>query len=285
MVVVNDWYPRIGHLRRMLCAVARRPDHARMPQPWATGSGPLRTPVLARHLRSAHDLRWRPWSMLVDAARNRPEMVARLRTRVGCNAVHSRISARGKRAASPPKRPNPPFDPWRGSAQDWSAIAPLSGSTPSPPGALHAGFHTRFAEVLPRVALIVSAAAQAKILNRALATLRPRIHVVELEAATRATAPPIRRDIATLLTISQEHRARNRCRDVALGVGLAVGSGRQHSKGGRVGGVRCASLCPSTTRARERGVQELVRTRSRLTAHRSPKHSLGCGSRTTHRHA
>src|SRR6188768_3677404 len=96
---------------------------------------------------------------------------------------------------------------------------PVSASTPRP-CALHDGFHTRFAEVLPCVALIVSAAAQAKILNRALATLRPRIHVVELEAATRATAPPIRRDIATLLTISQEHRARHRCWDVTLGVGV-----------------------------------------------------------------
>src|SRR6478609_4997711 len=87
---------------------------------------------------------------------------------------------------------------------------PLSGSTP-PPSALHDGFHTRFAEVLPRVPLIVSAAAQAKILDRALAAHRPRIHVVELEAATRATAPPIRRDIATPLTISQEYRSRHRC--------------------------------------------------------------------------
>src|SRR6188768_1464373 len=56
-------------------------------------------------------------------------------------------------------------------------------------------------------------------------------------------------------------------------------------KGGRVGGVRRVSLRPSTTPARERGVQELVRTRSRLTPHRSPQHSLGCGSRTTRRHA
>ena len=78
------------------------------------------------------------------------------------------------------------------SAQDGSAIArPLSGSTP-PPGVLHRCVHTRFAVVLPRVALIVRAATQAKILDRALATHRPRIHVVELEAAPRATAPPIR---------------------------------------------------------------------------------------------
>src|SRR6478609_968707 len=122
-----------------------------------------------------------------------------------------------------PRRPSPDttFDPRRDSAQDWSAIAPLSGSTP-PPGALHDGFYTRFAEVLSRVVLIVSAAAQAKILNRALATHRPRIHVVELEAATRATAPPIRRNIATLPTISLKHRARHRCRDVTLGVGVGV---------------------------------------------------------------
>jgi len=55
----------------------------------------------------------------------------------------------------------------------------LRGST-LPPGLLHGGVYTRFAEVLPRVALIVSAAAQAKILNRALATHCPRLHVVEL---------------------------------------------------------------------------------------------------------
>jgi len=45
---------------------------------------------------------------------------------------------------------------------------------------------------------------------------------------------------------------------------------RQHNKGGRVGGVRCVSLRPSTALARERGLHELVRTRSRLTSHRSP---------------
>ena len=41
------------------------------------------------------------------------------------------------------------------------------------------------------------------------------------------------------------------------------------------------SLRPSTEPARERGLQELVRTRSRITPHPSRQHSLGCGPRTT----
>src|SRR6187431_3196173 len=41
-------------------------------------------------------------------------------------------------------------------------------------------------------------------------------------------------------------------------------------KGGRVGGVRLVSLRLSTAPARERGLYELVRTRSRLTPHQSP---------------
>src|SRR6188768_1029826 len=94
-------------------------------------------------------------------------------------------------------------------------------STP-PPGVLHGCLHTRFAEVLPRIALIVSAAAQAKILHRALATQSPRFHMVELEAPPRATPPPIRRDIATLLTVTQEHRARNRRWAATLGVRFRV---------------------------------------------------------------
>ena len=95
------------------------------------------------------------------------------------NAVHSRISAKVKRAASPPS-PDPSFDPSPDSVQDCSATArTLAGSTP-PPGALHGCFYARFAIVLPCVPLIVSAAAQAQILNGALATHSPWIHVVEL---------------------------------------------------------------------------------------------------------
>jgi hypothetical protein len=55
----------------------------------------------------------------------------------------------------------------------------LNGRTPLP-GELHGSFYTRVTIVLPRIALIVSAATQAQILNRALATLTPRLHVVEL---------------------------------------------------------------------------------------------------------
>ena len=65
-------------------------------------------------------------------------------------------------------------------ADDWSTFArPLSSGTP-PPGVLHGGFYTRFAIVLPRISLIVSAAAQSKVVDRALATRRPRLHVVKL---------------------------------------------------------------------------------------------------------
>ena len=85
----------------------------------------------------------------------------------------------GERAAWP-SSPDPNFDAGRDSAQDWSAIArPLSDSPP-PPGMLHGRFYTRSAVVLPRMPLIMSAAAQAKILDRALAPHRPRDHVVEL---------------------------------------------------------------------------------------------------------
>ena len=62
------------------------------------------------------------------------------------------------------------------------------------------------------MALIVGSAAQPTILNRALAAYRPRFDVIKLEAASRATPPPIRRDIGALLTISQEYRACDRCR-------------------------------------------------------------------------
>ena len=49
-----------------------------------------------------------------------------------------------------------------------------------PSGVLHRRFYLRFAKVLPRIVLIVSAAAQTKILNRVLTTHRPRLHMVEL---------------------------------------------------------------------------------------------------------
>ena len=76
--------------------------------------------------------------------------------------------------------PDPNFNHCRDPGQDRSATAGIpSGSTP-PPGVLHGRFYKRIPIVLPRVPLIVSAAAQAKILNRALATYRPRHHVVEL---------------------------------------------------------------------------------------------------------
>ena len=83
------------------------------------------------------------------------------------------------------------------------------------PGVLQRRFYPRFAKVLAGAPLIVGSAAQAKILNRALAAYRVRVDVVELEAATRVAAPPIRRDIAALLTVSYEHRARNLCRVVS----------------------------------------------------------------------
>ena len=48
------------------------------------------------------------------------------------------------------------------------------------PGVPQRRFYPRCAEVLPRIPLIVSTAAQAKILNRALAAYRPRVDMVEL---------------------------------------------------------------------------------------------------------
>ena len=97
---------------------------------------------------------------------------------IRANAVQLRISARCKRATPPPSPE--PFDPRRYGAQDGSALARILGGSTPPPGVLHRCFHTRFAEVLPRVPLIVSAAAQAEILNRAFSSHRPRVHVVEL---------------------------------------------------------------------------------------------------------
>ena len=95
------------------------------------------------------------------------------------------------------------------------------------PRVLHCGFYARFAKVLPRLPLIVSSAAQPKILNRALAAHHPRRHVVELQAPARATALPIRRDIATLLAVSYRcisHRDVSRATD---SVGLAGRTGRR----------------------------------------------------------
>jgi len=56
---------------------------------------------------------------------------------------------------------------------------PLNGSTLLP-SELHGRFYTRFSVKLPRVPLIVSPEARAKILNRVLAPHRPRLDVVEL---------------------------------------------------------------------------------------------------------
>gem|GEM_PF-6373762 len=71
------------------------------------------------------------------------------------------------------------------------------------------------AKVQPRIALIVSPAAQPEVLERALTTHRKRIDVVELEAPPRAAPPPIFRDITAPLPISQKHRPRHRGRAVA----------------------------------------------------------------------
>jgi len=89
------------------------------------------------------------------------------------------ISAPGKPAALP-SSPNPNFAHVGTQLRIGRLFTrTLSGRTP-PPGAPHGGFYTRFAIVLPRVPLIVSAAAQAKILNRARTARGPRVHMVEL---------------------------------------------------------------------------------------------------------
>jgi hypothetical protein len=87
---------------------------------------------------------------------------------------------------------------------------------------LHGRFYTRFTKVLPRVQLVVSSAAQPKILNRPLATHRPRLHMVELQTPSRATPPPTWRDIAALLTIAKKHCAHDRCGDVTLSLRVRV---------------------------------------------------------------
>ena len=79
--------------------------------------------------------------------------------------------------------------------------------------ASHRRLHTRGAEALPRIPLIVSSTTQSQILNRALAAQRPGLDVVELQAPTRPAPSPIRRDIAALLAVTQHHRPRNRRRD------------------------------------------------------------------------
>jgi len=91
-----------------------------------------------------------------------------------------------------------------------SAIARLPRLSALPPRALSGSFHASFAIILPRVTLIMRAAAQPKILDRVLAAHRPRLHMVELQAAPRATSPTIWRDVAALPTIAQEYRARDR---------------------------------------------------------------------------
>ena len=80
------------------------------------------------------------------------------------------------------------------------------------PSVSHRRLHTRGAEALPRIPLIVSSTTQPQILSRALAAERPGLDVVEFEPPTRPAPPPIRRDIAALLAVSQHYRPRNRRR-------------------------------------------------------------------------
>src|SRR6187549_1931075 len=84
------------------------------------------------------------------------------------NAVHPGISARGKRATSPPSPELDHLGIQRDSAHAGSAIARALSRSPPPTGMPHGCFDTKLAKVLPRIALIVRAAAQTKILNRVL---------------------------------------------------------------------------------------------------------------------
>src|SRR6478609_7196970 len=87
----------------------------------------------------------------------------------------------------------------------------------------HRGLHTRAAEALPRIPLIVSSTTQSQIVGRALAAQCPGLDVVELQAPTRPAPSPIWRDIAALLAVTQHHLARNRRRDRTPPLRLRVG--------------------------------------------------------------
>ena len=58
---------------------------------------------------------------------------------------------------------------------------------------------------------VVSEAGDVAVTERRVAAYRPRVHVVEFQASKRATPPPLRRDIATPVTVPHEHRTRHRC--------------------------------------------------------------------------
>ncbi|HEX2669620.1 MAG TPA: hypothetical protein VHM25_02050, partial [Polyangiaceae bacterium] len=70
--------------------------------------------------------------------------------------------------------------------------------------------YSKNAKILPRVPLIMGAAAQSQVLNRVRPTDSKRLDVVELETPARTATSPIRRDIAALLAITQKHRAQDR---------------------------------------------------------------------------
>ena len=61
-------------------------------------------------------------------------------------------------------------------------LAALSRS--APPRVLQCIFHSRLAEVLTCIALVMRSAAQPEILNRVFAARRPGLHMVELQTAT-----------------------------------------------------------------------------------------------------
>src|SRR6185369_3864066 len=70
MVVDHERRDRIRLPCRMLRAVARRSDHARMPQPTSRRTGALRAPILARAVRAVADGRWVARCLLALASSN-----------------------------------------------------------------------------------------------------------------------------------------------------------------------------------------------------------------------
>jgi hypothetical protein len=97
----------------------------------------------------------------------------------------------------------------------------------------------RPAEALRRVALIVSPTAQAQIHNRILTSHCHRLDMVELETPPRTAPPPIGRDVAALLPVSQKNRAPDRARIATLpfriGQRLWVHSRLVWSRRGKIG--------------------------------------------------
>ena len=94
------------------------------------------------------------------------------------NAVDCSLST--TRARGTTVEPLPHLRPMSGALSGFVGFGrTLGGCTPTS-GVPHRRFHASMTKVLSRIPLIMSSATEPKILNRALAAHRPRVHVVEL---------------------------------------------------------------------------------------------------------